>query len=160
MFANLASLPCQKWLVNLHIPDLILKLYLFLKELFPLRQVKWYPFHARAKEKTNNLNVNFNYVNHTEKSENTFIAKRKITSGCNIKICTDYMKYIYLLFSFELCQKESWKETNLRALQEMVYYVRKHVLYHSLPRVVGPYTLQSLSTPICQESWQNPFIKG
>ena len=105
MFANLASLPCQKWLVNLHIPDLILKLYLFLKELFPLRQVNWYPLHARAKEKTNNLNVNFNYVNHTEKSENTFIAKRKITSGCNITICTDYMKYIYLLFSLNFARK-------------------------------------------------------
>ena len=128
VFDSLASLPCQKWIVNLHILDLILKLYVFLKELFPLWQVNWYPFHARAKEKTNNLSVIFNYVNHTKKSENTFIAKRKITSGCTIKICTDYMKYISIIF-IELCQKESWKETHLRALQEMVYYVRKHVLY-------------------------------
>ena len=41
----------------LHIPKLILILYvfdIFLFELFPVWMIKWFPFHARASEKTNN----------------------------------------------------------------------------------------------------------
>ena len=47
---------------HLHIPDLILKLYvfdIFLFQLFPLQRIKWFPFHARAMESTKNFRIIF-----------------------------------------------------------------------------------------------------
>jgi hypothetical protein len=45
-------------LYYLHIPDLILKLYVE-KELFPLLPTKWFPFHRRATLRTKSNEYNF-----------------------------------------------------------------------------------------------------